>query len=114
MQSQPARRSRGLREGVDAAAARARAGGRVVAWLMVPVLLVSTSGCTALRNKPTAPTALLPTEQCRTQRVTGQLVPVKVCTLAQQREDIKKSTQDMQDFLTRQVVVPFCDNKACN
>jgi hypothetical protein len=78
-------------------------------------MLAVGSACTPMRSKTAAPAALLPTEQCRTQRVTGQLVPVKVCTLAQQRDDIKRSTQDMQDFLQRQVVVPFCDgSKGCN
>ena len=45
--------------------------------------------------------------ECQTQRVTGTLVPIRVCTLKEQRDQIRQSTRDARDFLNRQVI-PAC------
>lgn len=52
--------------------------------------------------------------ECHLQHVTGELIAVRVCTMKEQRDAIKQSTQDARDFLDRQSVVcpgtPGCRN----
>jgi len=42
--------------------------------------------------------------QCQTQRVTGELVATRVCTLKSQREAQELGAQDARDFLIRQPI----------
>lgn len=53
--------------------------------------------------------------ECHLQRVTGELIVMRVCTMKEQRDAIKQSDQDARDFLNRQVIAvcpgaPGCKN----
>jgi len=41
--------------------------------------------------------------QCQMQHVTGTLIAVRVCTLKEQRDQMHQDTQDVRDFLNRQI-----------
>ena len=72
------------------------------------VVLGVTSGCLTPERRHFVPGPALAQElQCQTERVTGELVPTRVCK--SQRDASQQGAQDMRDFLTRQVIPP-CPN----
>jgi hypothetical protein len=68
--------------------------------------MLALCGCAVHRPTP-APRTTIPGEQCSLERITGSLVATRVCTLPQQRTEIRRSTQDAQEFLNHQVM-PAC------
>jgi len=71
-----------------------------------------TSGCLTPERRHFVPGPALAQElQCQTQRVTGELVPTRVCTMKAQRDANQQGAQDMRDFLNRQVIPP-CPNES--
>jgi hypothetical protein len=90
----------------------------VVTWRTATglVLIAALQACTVPHPaRVAAPAPTGKTVQCQTQRVTGSLVATRVCTIKEQREGIKESTQEAQDFLNRQVIAacpgaPGCKN----
>lgn len=76
------------------------------------VVLGVTSGCLTPERRHFVPGPALAQElQCQTERVTGELVPTRVCTFKSQRDASQQGAQDMRDFLNRQVIPP-CPNES--
>jgi hypothetical protein len=80
------------------------------------LILACQGGCLTPEHRHFVPgPALAKGVQCQTQRVTGELVATRVCTLESQREAQEQGAQDARDFLTRQPIgacpgTPGCKN----
>ena len=88
----------------------------VVGRLACLLVLGAAGGCLTPEPRHVGPGAeLAKGVQCQTQRVTGELVATRVCTLKSQREAQEQGAQDARDFLIRQPIgacpgSPGCKN----
>lgn len=73
-----------------------------VAMLLIVAL---TAGCLTPERRHFVPgPELAKGVQCQTEKVTGELVPTRVCTLKSQRDAAEQGAQDARDFLNRQPI----------
>ncbi len=83
--------------------------------LGVLLILGVTGGCLTLEHRHFVPgPELARGVRCQTERVTGELVATRVCTLKSQREAEERSAQDARDFLTRQPIGACPGTSGCN
>jgi hypothetical protein len=78
---------------------------------LVVLILSCTGGCALHRATPTPHAGSVARNdadlQCASEHITGTLIPTRVCTVKSQRDATQKNTQDVRDFLNKQVM-PAC------
>jgi len=88
--------------------------GRVLCGMALLAIAGVTAGCLTPERRHFVPgPALASGVQCQTQRVTGELVPARVCTLRSQRDAQQQGAQDARDFLTRQPIAACPGTPGC-
>jgi len=88
---------------------------RVLCGIALALVTGATAGCLTPEPRHFVPGPTLAAGvQCRTQRVTGVLVPTQVCTLKSQRDAEARGAQDARDFLQRQPIGACPGSPGCN
>ena len=88
--------------------------GRVLCGIAVLLAAGAASGCLTPETRHYVPgPELVKGMECQTERVTGELVPTRVCKMKAQRDADTQGAQDARDFLNRQPIAACPGSPGC-